>query len=535
MNSRGEQARNKTLTAFTIAKHVAAIVLSLMAYGTVNSRRWILLCLAELCLIFFISQLILKYNKIIGNIFNDIFLFIYCIQMGVLTFGNSYLTHAMISNINSFAALGRRGNLYIALIILMIFVCLLPVCYMNVKAKILNFKIIIPGIFMFYMACIIVCGRQCSPGYNIYNLCIQEMEYKKMEKKLNIENPKEEFFKAVEDSRKKDMVLPEKPNVIIIFTEGMSSYIIEDERNIMPNIRRLMDNSLSFSNYYNHTFATYHGLIGQLYSGWTLGNMDKNSLISVQSILHNTGYHTMFINTETYNSDFSTYLASFEYDELVYLENEVYLGEDNTMSDGQAYDFLFEKAMELQKNNEPFLITMYSFGTHAYLDSTDKRFQDGNNKVLNRFYNLDCEFGEFFDKFCDSNLRQNTIIIFTTDHATYIDDDMLESGLGYGPEVPINRIPFFIWYDGIEPEVIDVAGRNSIDFAPTIIDYLDMETDSYFLGDSLFNINSDSIYDTYYFDGSLYLTTKNCVMTEIPEDELDFFKDQLIKYFNAIR
>lgn len=55
MNSRGEQARNKTLTAFTIAKHVAAIVLSLMAYGTVNSRRWILLCLAELCLIFFIS------------------------------------------------------------------------------------------------------------------------------------------------------------------------------------------------------------------------------------------------------------------------------------------------------------------------------------------------------------------------------------------------------------------------------------------------------------------------------------------------
>lgn len=54
--------------------------------------------------------------------------------------------------------------------------------------------------------------------------------------------------------------------------------------------------------------------------------MDKNSLISVQSILHNTGYHTMFINTETYNSDFSAYLASFEYDELVYLENEVYLG-----------------------------------------------------------------------------------------------------------------------------------------------------------------------------------------------------------------
>ena len=535
MSMEKTQTKNKKiLTVFTIIKYVAAVILSFMAYGTVKSRRWILLCVIELCLIFFISQLILKYNKIIGNIFNDIFMFVYCIQMGVLTFGNSYLTHIMLSNINSFQALGEDSQMYIALIVLMIIVCLLPACYMDVKAKIYNFKIMIPGILVIYIVGVIVCGKQYSPVYSMFDLCMQEIEYKKMEKELDIENP-DEFFNVVEDNRKKDTMLPERPNVIIIFTEGMSSYIIEDERNITPNIRKLMENSLSFKNYYNHTFATYHGLQGQLYSGWSLNDLDTNSLISVQDILCDSGYHTMFINTEPYNNDFSTYLASFEYNELVHLENEAYLGYADSMSDGQAYDFLFEKATELQKNNEPFLITMYSFGTHMNMDSTNQKFQDGSNRVLNRFYNLDYEFGEFFDKFCNSSLMENTIIIFTTDHATWVDNDVLESGLNYETSASLNRIPFFIYYDGIEPEVIDVDGRNSLAFAPTIIDYLDMETDSYFMGDSLFNAHSDNIYDSYYFDGSAYLSTKHCVLHEIPEDEVEFFKKQLIKYFNVIK
>lgn len=535
MQEKIQTENKKILTVFTIIKYVAAIVLSFMAYRTVNSKRWILLCVIELCLIFFISQLILKHNKIIGNIFNDIFLFVYCIQMGVLTFGNSYLTHIMLSNINSFEALAEDSQMYIVLIVLMIIVCLLPACYMDIKAKIYNFKIIIPGILIIYIAGIFVCGRQCSPVYSMFDLCMQEIEYKKMEKELDMENPEEEFFKVVEDNRKKDTMLPEKPNVIIIFTEGMSSYIIEDDRNITPNIRRLMENSLSFSNYYNHTFATYHGLQGQLYSGWSLNDLDTNSLISVQDILADRGYHTMFINTEPYNNDFSTYLSSFEYNELVYLENETYLGNNDTMSDGQAYDFLFEKATELQKNNEPFLLTMYSFGTHMNMDSTDKKFQDGSNRVLNRFYNLDYEFGEFFDKFLNSSLKENTIIIFTTDHATYIDKDVLESQLDYEISVSLNRIPLFIYYDGIEPEVIDVGGRNSLDFAPTVIDYLDMESDAYFMGDSLFDAHAGNIYDSYYFDGAAYLSSKNCAVGEIPDDELEFFKKQLVKYFNAIK
>ena len=97
--------------------------------------------------------------------------------------------------------------------------------------------------------------------------------------------------------------------MILIFTEGLSRSIIWDERNIMPNLRALESESLSFTNYYNHTFATFRGLIGQLYSGYQFDNLDTNGLISLQAILGKRGYQTAFINTEPSNTEFSEYLA----------------------------------------------------------------------------------------------------------------------------------------------------------------------------------------------------------------------------------
>lgn len=38
------------------------------------------------------------------------------------------------------------------------------------------------------------------------------------------------------------------------------------------------DRSFNFINYYNHTAATYRGLIGQLYSGHQYNNNDENTL-----------------------------------------------------------------------------------------------------------------------------------------------------------------------------------------------------------------------------------------------------------------
>lgn len=63
-----------------------------------------------------------------------------------------------------------------------------------------------------------------------------------------------------------------KPNVIVIFTEGMSFNVIDSVNNlglgVTPKLDEIMKKSFFFINYYNHTAATFRGLRGQLTSAY---------------------------------------------------------------------------------------------------------------------------------------------------------------------------------------------------------------------------------------------------------------------------
>jgi len=107
------------------------------------------------------------------------------------------------------------------------------------------------------------------------------------------------------DGRIRPEALPQRPNVVLLFVEGLSQSVVEDARDLMPNLAALERRTLFFENYYNHTFATCRGLISQLYSGYQLSDQDVNGLVSLQAILHDFGYRTAFINTEPNNAQFT--------------------------------------------------------------------------------------------------------------------------------------------------------------------------------------------------------------------------------------
>ena len=71
-----------------------------------------------------------------------------------------------------------------------------------------------------------------------------------------------------------DYFSPDTPikNVIVIFVEGFSAEVMDyknhSSRNLTPTYDQLYKDSLAFDHYYNHTYATYRGLRGQLYSLW---------------------------------------------------------------------------------------------------------------------------------------------------------------------------------------------------------------------------------------------------------------------------
>ena len=231
---------------------------------------------------------------------------------------------------------------------------------------------------------IIITGGYFSPFYGYKNLYFQYRAEKNIQKTItSIEANSADFIsQSVSDYREKEPDLPEQPNIVLIFAEGLSQQIVDDDRDIMPCVKSYAEKSLFFENYYNQTAATYRGLSAQLYSGFQFQNYDKNELISIQDILENVGYNTTFINAEPENAVFTKYLQNMNFNNLISNKQDEHKGFSNTLSDKEIYELLFETIEEQSLQNKPFFTAVYTYGTHVSLDSIDEKFGDGLNPEL---------------------------------------------------------------------------------------------------------------------------------------------------------
>lgn len=524
-------------TLLTIIKFVFALILTLLTYTTTKDITYLTVGIVELGLIFVIYNLLVE-TKIIFRILADLLFFIYVAQMLVLYFGNSFVTLTMLKNIQFLQDLGGRAVAYIFGTVVVLLIVFLPGKKI-IKDVEPRFLVIVLLAFMFCEVGITNNYSRFSPIQSFGSIFASEIRYQKAKRaQVNPDIALETYYRtSLEDGVSKPKDLPDKPNVIVIFTEGLSYNIISDNRDIMPNLAAFEDECLTFKNYYNHTFPTLRGVQGQLYSGYKLDdNKVGNNLISVQDILKENGYSTNFINVEPINDIFIQYCDNLRFDNVI-TDISHCTGEAYGMTDGEAYDLLIDSAKELGQKDEPFFLSIYTFGSHVSFDSPDENivFEDGSNEVLNRFYYLDKEFGEFLEEFKASGLADNTILIFTTDHATYADQKYSNAFTDYKREcTDVDTIPFFVYYDGIRPQEIDANGRNSLCFAPTLLDYLDINSENYFLGTSLFDEKASTDFDSIFYDASYLVTTKDGEVRYLEDLEVDEFLSQVLAYYTAV-
>lgn len=566
---------------FTCLKYLFSVVLTFMAFSKVGNGYYPAAELFELFLIFAFSNVLMQ-KKLAGQIVNDILMFFYNAQVIMMFFANSYITMVMLTNLDSLEALSGKAAIYITGVILVLVFSFLPIQKIEFtkvsRQSILSAALCAELVFTMFF------GSTYSPIYNYFDLAIQHHDSVKLSKSIEAavreaeakkasENDPEtkessgnaaeydlvtvssdpsvvspeiiqevsldipgtdlSFYKdCVEGYRDKDNGLAEQPNVILIFTEGLSQNVFSDERNIMPNVAEYQSKSLSFTSYYNHTFATFRGIIGQLYSGYQLDNYDANALVSLQDIFSALGYNTSFINTEPNHQEFTAYLENLRFDEIIGDTSYTCNGLADSISDKDAYEILFDCAEKKAKSNEPFFLAIYTFGTHASLDSTDETFGDGTDAELNKFYNMDCQFGQFMEKFENSSLSDNTLIVFTSDHATYQDDSFNKAFTDYPrAATSFDEIPLFFYYKGITPESIDVNGRNTLNMAPTLLDYLDISTPNYFLGTSLFSGIEGSLLETSHSDTYVLYSSKNDQIQALEGTDLEEFNTMLQEYY----
>lgn len=528
--------KHKKNIIFTTVKYLIAILLTVWAFCSISKPQYIWMGFVELGLIFGITSLLMP--KPAGRIINIILMFFYNVQMAVLAFSSSYITLVMLTNLESVEMLAGKAFMYIVMAVFVVLASFLPATGVNIPKKIQT--AVLAGTFLVYMVILGMTGAEYSPMLGYVQLVMQqydaiELSHEIEEAVENLENEgytSEYYQDEIPDYYPKNAQLPERPNIILIFTEGLSQNVITDERNIMPNVKAYQEKSLNFQNYYNHTFATYRGLIGQLYSGYQKNNYDTNSLVSLQAILRKEGYHTVFLNSEPRNKEFTRYLNSFYYDEVVGNPEWAHTGLGDTMSDKDMYALLYEEAEKQSVSETPFFLTLYTVGTHVSFDSLDKKYEDGNTAELNKFYETDYYFGEFMKQFEESALAEDTIIIFTTDHATFADNSFRSAFPDYNRAVTaLDEIPLFFYHKNMNSGTIDAVGRNSICFAPTVLDYLDISAANYFGGTSLFAKKASSVRETTYTDSNMMFSTDQDEIIQLDKEKQEQFAALLKNYY----
>lgn len=523
----------------TIIKYLCSEGVVLFACIKNNSISLFFIGSLELIIIFALFNLAFKrFKRVIVIILNSLSLFLFNMQMVVLAFANTTITIMMLTSINSVQDLEGKKIVYITGILMALISSVIPIVEIHKFCRETNYIIMALVIMLF------LCfhnGFKYSSFFGYYSLINQKIQSLIVQNEIKNGDNKEnyfykedikDFYRATYTKRNSDM--PEKPNVILIFTEGLSQSIIDDDKDIMPTIRFMENNSICFDGYYNHTFATYRGLSGQLFSGYQLSDLDINSLTSMQDIFADVGYKTLFINTEPHNGDFTLYLNKLGFDEIISDDSNLN-GVIDTVSDKDAYELLINTALEYNKQDTPFFLTIYTFGTHTSFDTKDEAFGDGTSALLNRFYNVDFQFSNFMEKFRNSSLYDNTVIVFTSDHATFQDDSFNDAFPDYKREhTEVDEIPFFIYYHNVASGHIDVDGRNSLDLAPTIFDFLDISSSNSFLGCSLFSTSQENNCEYFFTDSSTKLSTKGKSIKELTDDELTEF-DALLKDYYMIK
>jgi membrane-anchored protein YejM (alkaline phosphatase superfamily) len=327
----------------------------------------------------------------------------------------------------------------------------------------------------------------------------------------------------------------ERPNVLLLIPDGISSRSIDRDHEypgLTPNLQRFAASAMSVRHYYNHTAATYRGLLGQLCSVFPFwdgidqkaGPLPSHDYMCLQDLFKEAGYWTTFIDADhTEGSFLDEMMKRLRFDNFLsgeqiardYLNLPSFTPSDRFLTDQQFFRgverFLRESDV-VGPERRPFFAIVYSVETHAFVEVREDgiRYDDGSNNALNTIRTFDDAFGKFLRYFEASPYAGNTVLIVTTDHAHYSEKTFV-AAFGGDPDYRggfVDQIPLMI-RDPLRklPHVYDPGVATSIDFAPSIAHYLGLPGNrrNPFFGRSIFEMGSPqrrwgfASYDNNYY------------------------------------
>jgi len=289
-------------------------------------------------------------------------------------------------------------------------------------------------------------------------------------------------------------------NVILVQLESLDGVALDinlEDGPLMPNLKKISESSIYFPNAYDLSGSgrTTDGEILATSSILPIQNeniftsYDLSHLVTLPKVLKENGYSTFSIHGFE-GSFYGRNIAhpAMGYDNSYFLEN---LNDDDVVGWGVSDKSMITQAVGIMKEQTtPFMAHLITLTNHHPYDHINKSLGNDTSDIVNNYYAsvryLDESIGLLFDQLEKSNLLDNSIVIFFSDHDSSITKLIHErNNLPYDNTLKDDRI-VLVAYTKDEVSVnLSLAAQLTV--APLVLNKLGLPIPKNMLGQKTFD------------------------------------------------
>ena len=318
------------------------------------------------------------------------------------------------------------------------------------------------------------------------------------------EEKRAELFEGLYPTKRSDknveVLNTKRPNVLLILMEGFGGAFIEPLGGlpeVSPNLNRLSEEGIFFTQCYANSFRTDRGTVSALsgYLGLPTVSIMKvpaksRTLPAISEELVKAGYQTDFLYGGDINfTNMKSYLLSKGYQRLT-ADTDFSLAEQNSnvwgVNDDITGDWLLEQLK--QREEGPWFTTWLTLSSHEPFEVPYHRLDE---KIPNAFAYTDECLGKLIDGLKQTDLWENLLIVCIPDHGFCYPQGTTDRG-GEFSHIPM------LWLGGAikEPMKIDKI-MNQTDMAATLLGQLGLDY-------SMFPFSRNVLSDSYVYPFAFY-------------------------------
>lgn len=314
----------------------------------------------------------------------------------------------------------------------------------------------------------------------------------------------------------------QKPDLLLIILEGWTADVVAftgGENGVTPNLDRLAQNSLTYTQFYANGNRTDKGLAAilsaqpALAKSSIINKLQKfSNLPALPKSLSMQGYNSTFVyGGESEFANMKAYWINSGYNNIVDIHqfNKAILPENWGVHDNELYDKLLKV---MNNTTSPRLVTALTLSSHEpYHVPHQSNFSGSTegDKYRNSVHFSDECLGHFLSQAEKQPWYNNTLIFILSDHAH-------QEPLGRSAYEPARfHIPFVVTGGALNPALKGVAvsrPAQQTDLAPGILAQLGADHQEYRWGTNLFDTTSAAFASYTYNDGIGFINDNGYVV-----------------------